>query len=116
MVPLQKRYFAINCPKNVSAIVIREHEVFAHRQNTSRSMFSLTPRRYSPTSLFKGFSFLCRGGPVCPPVSMISFDFGKTTAKMTFLQCNHIIIDNSRKGSIIMLFQLKKNQTSIKTE
>src|SRR6056297_2345628 len=84
MVPLQKRYFAINCPKNVSAIVIREHEVFAHRQNTSRSMFSLTPRRYSPTSLFKGFSCLCRGRPVCPPVSMISFDFGKTTAKMTF--------------------------------
>jgi len=26
---------------------------------------------------------------VCPPVSMISFDFGKTTAKMTFLQSNH---------------------------
>src|SRR6056297_3780 len=89
MIPLQKPYFAINCPKNVSAIVIREHEVFAHRQNTSRSMFSLTPRRYSPTSLFKGFSCLCRGGPVCPPVSMISFDFGKTTAKMTFLQLNH---------------------------
>ena len=25
------------------------------------------------------------------PVSMISFDFGKTTAKMTFLQCNHVM-------------------------
>src|SRR6056297_2663821 len=48
------------------------------------NLFSWTPRRYSPTSLFKGFSCLCRGGPVCPPLSMISFDFGKTTAKRAF--------------------------------
>src|SRR6056297_4093899 len=32
-----------------------------------------------------------RGGPVCPPVSKISFDFGKTTAKLPFLQWNHKI-------------------------
>src|SRR6056297_3856266 len=53
------------------------------------NLFSLTPHLCSPTSIFKGFSCLCRGGPVCPPVSMISFDFGKTTSKMTFLQSNH---------------------------
>ena len=28
---------------------------------------------------------------MCPPVSKISFDFGKTTAKLPFLQWNHNI-------------------------
>jgi len=29
---------------------------------------------------------------------MISFDFGKTTAKMTFLQWNHVIIPLQKKA------------------
>ena len=35
---------------------------------------------------------------MCPPVSMISFDFGKTTAKMTFLQSNHTMIALKKAG------------------
>src|SRR6056297_610622 len=61
-------------------------------QRTSPQLLYGSTHSYSPTSLFKGFSCLCRGGPVCPPVSMISFDFGKTTAKTPFLQCNHILV------------------------
>src|SRR6056297_1001609 len=47
-----------------------------------------------------------RGGPVCPPVSMISFDFGKTTAKMTFLQWNHDTTPFASKSLTVLSSQL----------
>src|SRR6056297_699634 len=53
------------------------------------NLFSLTPRWCSPTSMFKVFLHICRGGPVCPPASEMILEFANMSSKLTFLQWNH---------------------------
>ena len=60
-------------------------------QKVASAFFCGSPHGDSPTSLFKGFSCLCRGGPMCPPASEIIVDFANMPSKIPFFQWNHYL-------------------------
>src|SRR6056297_4335574 len=67
----------LHCKNHILRLIARK---------TSPQLLYGSTHRCSPTSLFKGFSCLCRGGPVCPPVREMILDFPNMSSKMTFLQ------------------------------
>ena len=75
-------------------------------KKTSPLLLCGSTHRYSPTSLFKVFSHICRGGPMCPPASEMILEFANMSSKLTFLQCNQVIIKEEClvKGASTLLF------------
>jgi len=78
MSPLQKGLFRGYSRKIDHDFICGSHGVFALRQNTPK---------------VTAFCGTHRGGPMCPPASEMILDFANMSSKLTFLQWNHIIIE-----------------------
>src|SRR6056297_205579 len=73
----------LHCKNHIFAIIDKK---------ASPLLLCGSTHRCSPTSLFKVFSYICRGGSVCPPASEMILEFANMSSKLTFLQWNHGMI------------------------
>src|SRR6056297_2695216 len=77
----------LHCKNHIFAIIDKK---------ASPLLLCGSTHRCSPTSLFKVFSHICRGGPVCPPASEMILEFANMSSKLTFSQWNHVIINHKQ--------------------